>query len=351
MNRRDFLDPRRLALQTAKALDQVELLPHVEPNRSADPVLLRFARQAMATTFEIILPFSTPQATAAAGAALDLIDQLEDQLTIYRPDSEVSRLNATAGQTPVEVERPLFDLLMLAKQLHQETGGAFDISAHALIKAWRFHVRAGSVPSSDEIAVALAQIGSQHMLLDATRRSVSFARPGLEINLGSIGKGYALDRAVQMLWKDWQIANVLIHGGQSSIFALGTEPGTQAGWSVTLSDPRDPRWQMGVFRLRDRALGTSSATYQHIVHEGRKLGHILDPRTGWPAEGMLGATATAPTAALADALATAFFILGTEPARAYCQDHPEIGVVLVPNVRHPRPIVLGRASEEFRLGD
>ena len=122
----------------------------------------------MATTFEVILPFSTPQATAAAGSTLDLIDRLEDQLTIYRPHSEVSRLNAAAGQSSVEVERHLFDLLMLAKQLHQETGGAFDISAHALIKAWRFHVQAGHVPSADEIAAALDQIGSQHMLLDAT---------------------------------------------------------------------------------------------------------------------------------------------------------------------------------------
>ena len=179
-------------------------------------------------------------------------------------------------------------------------------------------------------------------------RSVSFARPGLEINLGSIGKGYALDRVVQMLWKDWQIANVLLHGGQSSVFALGSEPGSPAGWSVTLSDPRDPLLQMGVFRLRDRALGTSSAIYQHIVHEGRKLGHILDPRTGWPAEGMLAATATAPTAALADALATAFFILGPEWAQVYCKEHPEIGAVLVPNVPRPRPIVLGKACEEFR---
>ena len=218
----------------------------------------------------------------------------------------------------MEVEPHLFDLLVLAKHLHQETGGAFDITAHALIKAWRFNVRAGRVPTADEIAAARAQVGSQHLLLDPARHTVAFARPGLEINLGSIGKGYALDRVVQMLWKERHIENVLVHGGQSSVFALGSESGTRGVrgtsprgvWSVALSDPRDVRWQLGMFRLSGRALGTSSATYQHIVHEGRKLGHILDPRTGWPAQGMLAATATAPTAALADALATAFFILG-----------------------------------------
>ena len=150
------------------------------------------------------------------------------------------------------------------------------------------------MPAPDEIAAALAQIGSQYLLLDPANHRVSFAQPGLEINLGSIGKGYALDRVVQMLWKEWHIANLLVHGGHSSIFALGSS------WPVSLSDPRDPRRQMGLFHLCDRALGTSSATYQHIVHEGRKLGHILDPRTGWPAEGMLSATATAPSAALAE---------------------------------------------------
>ena len=325
---------------------------HLPPPRdkpSADAVLVRYGRRAMATTFEVVLPFSTPQSAEAAESALDLIDRLEDQLTIYRDHSEISKLNARAGLEATTVERNLFDLLVLARQIHNETDGAFDISTGALIKAWGFHVRAGRVPSATERAEVLTRVGMQHITFDPENGTAAFQRPGLEINLGSIGKGYAVDRAIQTLWKEWHIACVLVHGGHSSVFALGGEPGRDA-WPVALSDPRDPQRTLGVFHLRDRALGTSSATYQHLLHEGRKLGHILDPRTGWPAEGMLGATVTAPTAAVADALATAFFILGPGPAQAYCQTHPEIGAVLIREEPEPKLIVLGRAQREWASG-
>lgn len=333
VDRRDFLDLRRLLGQ--------------EPTSSADPVLLRFSRRAMATTFQVLLPMATPHATQSAQAALDLIDQLEDQLTVYRDSSEVSSLNQRAHSAPVEVEPHLFELLMLAKNVHGETEGAFDITASALIKAWGFHMRAGRVPTAAERTAALAQVGMEHVQLDPRGRTVFFDIPGLAINLGSIGKGYALDRVIQLLWKEWRVASVLVHGGLSSIFALEDEPGGE-GWPVALSDPRDPGRTLGVFRLQNRGLGTSSATYQHLLHEGRKLGHILDPRTGWPAEGMLSASVTAPTAALADALATAFFILGPGPAAEYCRSHSDVGAVLLADVPDPKPIVLGRAAGEFR---
>jgi thiamine biosynthesis lipoprotein len=344
MNRREFLDLRQLAHETGQVLDHLKVPP---PNPSAEPALLRFGRPAMATNFEVILPFATPRAAEAASDALDRIDQLEDQLTIYRQHSEVSRLNAQAGIEPVPVERNLFDLLLLAQQIHRQTFGAFDVAVGALIKAWGFHARAGRVPQPAELAEARSKTGLQHVLLDPAQRTVSFVRPGLEINLGSIGKGFAVDAAVQTLWKNHQVAAGLVHGGHSSIVAIGSEPGTQEGWPVLLSDPRAPDKSLGLFRLKDRAMGTSAATHQHLLHDGKKLGHILDPRTGWPATGMLGATVTAPTAAVADALATAFFILGPEPARAYCEGHSDIGAVLIAEVPFPTPIVLGRARAEF----
>jgi FAD:protein FMN transferase len=346
MNRREFLDPRQLALRTGEVLDQAQRLTQDE---SAEPVLLRFSRLAMATTFEVILPFATPHAAESATAALDLIDQLEDQLTIYRPQSEMSQLNvrAGAGREAVAVEKGLFELLVLARQIHQETAGAFDVATGALIKAWGFYARAGRVPQPAELVEARAQSGMQHLALDSTNTTVSFLRPGIEINLGSIGKGYAVDRAVQLLWSSGNVSAGLVHGGHSSIVAMGSEPGTDKGWPVILSDPLAPDKSVGLFRLKDRALGTSAATHQHLVHEGKKLGHILDPRSGWPASGMLGATVTAPTAAVADALATAFFILGPDPVRAYCATHPNIGAVLIPDAPFPRPIVLGRAGTEF----
>jgi thiamine biosynthesis lipoprotein len=285
----------------------------------------------MATTFEVVLPFGTPQANAIADTVFDEIDRLEAQLTAYRDSSEVCRLNRRAAAHAVPVEEGLFDLLSLCARLTAETQGAFDVTAGALIKAWGFFRGPRCVPPDPELATALAQVGMGHVRLDAGSRAVRFLRPGLEINLGSIGKGYALDRVGQLLRDGWGITSALLHGGRSSILALGTEPGSRGGWTVGVRHPWDPEKRLAVVRLQDRALGTSAATFQHLEHQGRKLGHILDPRTGWPASGMASATVLAPTAAEADALATAFFILGVERAKAYGEKHPEVGAILLPD--------------------
>src|SRR5207245_854365 len=121
------------------------------------------------------------------------------------------------------------------------------------------------------------------------------------------------------------------------------------GWPVGIRHPWNPKRRLAVTWLRDRALGTSAATFQHLEHEGRKLGHILDPRTGWPAEGIASASVLAPTAAEADALATAFFILGIEKAKTYCENHPNIGAVLLPAEESATPVSFGLAPGEAEL--
>src|SRR5262249_14330639 len=170
----------------------------------------------------------------------------------------------------------------------------------------------------EERAEVRGRIGIPHVRLDPERRTVHFDVPGLEINLGSIGKGYALDRAAELLRRRWSVRSGLLHGGDSSILALGSEPGRSDGWAVGVKHAWAQERRLGTVRVRDRALATSAATFQHLEYNGRKLGHILDPRTGWPAEGLASATVLAPTAAEADALATARFILGVGGARSYC---------------------------------
>jgi thiamine biosynthesis lipoprotein len=257
-----------------------------------------------------------------------LIDRLEAQLTVYRATSEVSRLNRLAPLALVPVESHLFDLLSLAQRLSRKTGGAFDITTGPLIKVWGFFQRAGKVPSDAELGAAMNVVGMQHISLDHERRSVRFDREGVEINLGSIGKGYALDRATELLRDGWRISSTLLDGGTSSILALGSPPDDAHGWEVGLKHPWEPR-RLARLRLRDRALATSGARHQHFNYNDRKLGHVLDPRTGRPAEGIALAAALAPTAAEADALATAFFVLGIEETRQYCDEHPQIGALLL----------------------
>jgi thiamine biosynthesis lipoprotein len=345
MLRRDFLDPRRLARTLGKVHGAVHDLRRLnEPSHPTAEVysLLRYARRAMATSFEILIPFGIPHAQEAAESALDEIDRLEDQLTVYRDSSEVSQLNRRAAAEEVVVEERLFGLLEMSARLWQQTGGAFDISVGALLKTWGFFRRNAHIP--EDTSHLLDAVGMRHVQLDSGRRTVRYLVPGLEINLGSIGKGYALDRAAARL-RSWGIASALLHGGHSSILALGHPPDDGRGWPVAVQHPWDAEKRLATIWLRDRAMGTSAATFQHLEYEGRRLGHILDPRTGWPAEGTSSATAVALSAAEADALATAFFILGADKARAFTANRPDVGALLIPTGGPPS--VLGNADIEL----
>jgi thiamine biosynthesis lipoprotein len=259
--------------------------------------------------------------------ALDRVEQLEAQMSVFRAQSEVSRINREAASRPVEVEPRLFAILELAMRVHRETGGAYDVTAGPLWAAWGFARRAGAVPSAEELAGARARVGGHLVELDGRRHTVRFLQPGVQINLGSIGKGFAVDRVAERLIEG-DLTNFLIHGGRSSVLARGS-------WTVGLGDPLRLDHRIGRIRLLDRAVGTSGAQFQSFRHRGRRYGHILDPRTGQPAEGVLSATALAPSAAWADALSTAFFVLGPQAAAAYCLEHPEVAFVLVCGAQNP----------------
>lgn len=335
--RRDFLQGKAAA---DALVDRLAGSPEASPATSCSPAesyTLQVARRAMACQFEFLFNAGQyPLATEAAMAALDLVDQLEDQLTVYRPHSEISRLNVQAADGPVVVESRLFALLELAVQLHRDTQGAYDITAAALSNLWGFTRRRGAIPDSQALLEARALVGSDQLLLDAQDRTVRFARPGLAINLGSIGKGYALDRCADH-FADYQIRDFLLHGGHSSVLARGSQAGEGAdgGWWIGIRHPLRPDRRLGQIRLHDQALATSGSGTQFFMHEGRRYGHILDPRSGWPAEGVLSASVIAPTAAEADALATAFYVMGPQQAGDYCQSRPAIGALLLcPGARH-----------------
>jgi FAD:protein FMN transferase len=321
------------------------LLPDAPPV-IVDVAVLRASRRAMATTFEVLLPFGSANAQPSAEAALDLIDELEEQLTVFRDHSEVSRLNAAAAAGPVEVESRLFDLFEFAAQITRQSQGAFDIATGALIKAWGFYKREGRVPTPAERALAMSRTGTRFVILDRVKHTVQYLREGLEINLGGIGKGYALDRAADMLRRDWSCGPALLHGGSSSVRAISSPLGQPRGWPVTIKHPWDPDRRLGTLYLNDGALGTSAATFQHFEYNGRKLGHLLDPRTGWPAEGVEQVSVFAPTAAEADALSTAFFVLGVEATARFCQSRPDVGVVMLPTGQD-RPRTFNLSSTTF----
>ena len=328
--RREFLQGQA-AVDALAEIDVGAADRAVLAQEAADGYLLRLSRQAMACTFEIFINAGQYEhGTDAALAALDLVDRLEDQLSIYRDHSEVSRLNRQAATDAVTVEPQLFELLVRAVELHRRTAGAFDVTAGRLSRVWGFTRRRGEIPDADDLDAARSCVGSQHLELDSTSCRVHFRRPGLEINLGGIGKGYALDRCAQHL-AALGIDDVLLHGGSSSVLARGTRgrlPG-EPGWLVGVRNPLHPGRRVGTLRLTDRALATSGSGTQFFMHQGRRYGHILDPRSGWPSEGVLTVSVLAPTAAEADALATAFYVMGPQAANGYCQQHREVSAVML----------------------
>jgi thiamine biosynthesis lipoprotein len=290
----------------------------------------------MACRFEVTLSDEDARHVAAARAALDEVDRIEDALTVFRDSSEVAGVNREAGAGPVAVSSLLFDLLSLSRRLHVSTGGAFDPTSAPLTRAWGFLVREGRLPAPEEIEAARAAVGFDKVELDEEARTVRFRVPGVNLNFGSIGKGYALDLVAGLL-REKGVARALVSGGASSVLAFGGGD----GFPVDVTSPRVPG-VLAHLTMREGCLGTSGAGEQFFEKDGRRYGHVIDPRTGWPAEGVLSASVVTRSAAEADALSTAFLVAGPEMAARYCETHPNVMALLVPE---------GESAGVLKLGD
>ena len=298
---------------------------------------VRVHRIAMACRFEVMLSSDDANDIAAARAALDEADVVETRLTVFRETSAVSQLNRRAAHEDVPADAELFTLIDRAAQLHIQTEGAFDITSTPLSRCWGFLTREGRLPSAREIDAACAIVGMSHVQLDAGHRRVRFARPGVELNFGAIGKGYALDRMGAVL-RSRGSRRALLSAGHSSVLALG---GKGRGWPVDLR-PRLASRRVGRLWVKNGAIGTSGAGEQFVEIDGRRYGHVIDPRTGRPAEGVLGASVITRDAASADALSTAFLIGGPDLARRYCAAHRDVLAVLVLDEPRERTMVFGQ---------
>jgi thiamine biosynthesis lipoprotein len=346
--RRSFLRGEVAAPELAERDLRVDEAVGVASRRS---LIVSVRRRAMACEFEVQLASGrNDDSMEHVFAALDLVEAIESQLTVYRDDSEVIQINRQASERPVPVEPRLFELLQQAQRLHHETKGALDITSGPLSEVWGFSRREGRVPSDDQITVARERIGMHHLELDSASQSIAFWRPGMSINFNSLGKGYALDRVAELLTSSG-VDEFLVQGGKSSVLARGDQPGSEgAGWRVGIRHPLRTSERMAEIVLHDQALSTSGAGTQFFIRRGQRYGHILDPRTGRPAEGLYSATVIAPTATEAEGLSTAFYVMGPEQAAAYCAARHEISALLVaPGDREAdvRLIALGSNQDEW----
>ena len=272
----------------------------------------------MGTEFAVYLDATDDvQAQACFDTVFDEIDRLELTFSRFRPSSELSRLNRHAGQGPVVTDPEVFQLLAFALDVSERTGGAFDITVGLLTRAWGFAERQPRIPDGRELAAAKELVGWRNVELDAEWRTVLFTRPGLELDLGAIAKGYAVDRAIEMLRSAG--VSALIDAGSSSMAA--TSAAFASDWKVSVASPVNRPLTICEVELGERALSTSGVSAQSFVHEGRSYGHLIDPRDPVPerhatARQALQVTVLAPSSMLADALSTAMFVLGHEHGSA-----------------------------------
>ncbi len=327
-NRRAFLRGQFLSAEAQR--EKEEELAEIERKRLADmPVqYMEYSRKAMAADFVIFTNAGEYEnAFDTAVDALDEVSRLEKVLSYFLPESEISRINEDGPYYPVSVSPEVYALLRQCHALYEATDGAFDVTATALWEVWGFMQRQGRVPTEEERLHALACVSSGKIEWDDADCAVKLGGEGMKISLGSIGKGYALDVATLTL-EAAGMTDFLFHGGLSSVTARGARRGRE-DWLVGLHHPLKKGERIMEIPLKNRSLGTSGSATQYFWANGKRYGHVLDPRTGFPCTNVLSATVLAPTATEADALATAFYVMGPDEARAFCEKRPELGAIFV----------------------
>ena len=303
-----------------------------DPQVGPDLLRLEKSAVAMGSTYSIELyGYDRVSMEAAADAAFDEARDLDDLLSNYKPESEWSEVNQHAAERPVKVSPELFRLLSACVEYSRESEGAFDITVGPLMKVWGFYKGTGHLPHRAQVAAALTKVGYRHIRLDAAAQTVSFDRLGVELDPGGIGKGYAVDRMVDVL-RQKGVMIALVAGSVSSIYGMGAPPTEPRGWRVDIKDPRHQDRTITEVFLKDMSLSTSGSYEKFFRAEGRIYAHIMDPRTGYPAQGSSSVSVVAPRTIDSEAWAKPYFVNGRQWAarhqpkefRVYfCEDRTE----------------------------
>ena len=269
------------------------------------------SRNAMGTVFTIYLYAETgEEAEVALEAAFEEIERVEEALSNYRESSELSRINRLAAQQPVTTDPEVFGLLETALSFGRQSRGAFDVTVGPLMRAWGFFRGEGRYPSDEELQRAREVVGQDKVQLESADRTVQFAVAGVELDLGAIGKGYAVDRAVKVL-SEAGVDAALVDAGSSTLYAMNAPPGKN-GWIVRLPRPEDKSQTVSTVVLRNESLSTSGVYEIFFQLDGRRYCHVMDPRVGTPVPGILQTTLIASDSTTTDALSNAMFVMGPQ---------------------------------------
>ena len=302
------------------------------PSSAPAPVRARAAvseeRLAMGSLLRLRAWTADEAGTRAAFAAVFTeFDRLEGLLSVWRPGSDVERINTQALQAPVPVRQETREVLRAAAQVSAWTEGGFDVTFGALAEIWKFdHDQDGRVPGAAEIAAHRARVDYRAVVVDDGPGTVRLARPGVHVHLGGIGKGYAVDRAVAML-RGAGLTDFMVQAG-GDLYVAGRAGDTP--WRLGIQDPRGAGGEpFAVVELADATFSTSGDYERFFMKDGVRYHHILDPKTGEPARGCRSVTIVAREAVWADGLSTGVFILGPERGMALVERLPDVDAVIV----------------------
>lgn len=281
----------------------------------------------MGSRFDLtVVAKDSVQAKTFINLALEEISRIERLISSWDPNSQTSEINRNAGIKPVVVDPELYGLIERSIGISKLTDGAFDISYASMDKIWKFDGSMQKMPTKEEVAASVSSIGFQNILLDQENTTVFLKLPGMKIGFGAIGKGYAADKAKALLMAKGVPAGIINASGDMNTW--GKQPDGQ-DWKVAIVNPLNKNKVFALLPIKDGAVVTSGNYEKYVTFNGKRYSHIIDPRTGYPASGIISATVFAPKAELADALATSLFVMGIQTGIDRINQLPNIDCIII----------------------
>ncbi len=281
----------------------------------------------MGSTFDLtIVADNSAEAKLLIASAIAEIDRIERLISSWNNTSETALVNQMAGQKAVKVSKELFDLVVRAKAIARLTNGAFDPTYASVDKIWQFNGESILPPKAEVISSSVAKIGYDKIATNQDEYSLYLPLKGMKIGFGAIGKGYAADRVKTLLQQKGVRAGIVNASGDMS--AWGKQPDGKA-WQVGLVNPKNKQKVFAWFPIMNQAVVTSGDYEKYVIMEGKRYGHIINPKTGYPSQGVISCTVFAPKAELADALSTALFVMGVEVGLDFINQLKQVEAIMI----------------------
>ncbi|MDT0643100.1 FAD:protein FMN transferase [Zunongwangia sp. F363] len=293
----------------------------------AQQTTIKRTLKLMGSRFDItVVALDEAEGNKYIDTAVAEISRIEKMISSWDPSSETSAVNKNAGLRPVKVSSELFELIKRAKGISKLTDGAFDISYASMDRIWKFDGSMKTMPSEEMITASVEKVGFENIILNEAEQSVFLKLPGMKIGFGAIGKGYAADKAKALLQQKGVVAGIINASGDMNTWG---EQVTGQAWKVAITNPLDKNKAFALLPVNNEAVVTSGDYEKFVEFNGTRYSHIIAPRTGYPATGIISVSVFAPKAELADALATSVFVMGKEVGLNRINQLPEIECIII----------------------